>query len=510
LTGKNKQIDERLNRDVNSINKELYKVNQIKGVDLSVDVRMLTEDGRNQIKEELERVKRLGQAVSDVVNKDEFIISDTSNHIEDVQKQLDVKKAISLKYNGKYVKILDDKDKSKYTQDQRDEALNMYAQEYSTVYVISIKEAKFVAISNYGATYTTKDNASSNVYIDDANNQGILKTVTTVDHEGSHARMRQGQTRLREGDLAEDYSDTMSSYSADGMKFSASIYANIDLNSNNTNNDIHRTQIDKEVLSSNTNDLNNDISMDKKGDGNIDDRKVTLTVRSFVPSATFANVLFGKKYHGDDRVYSTKIEDTSRVAYSADLDTEKHTIKDSVKSSETILYDRNGEIYDRGQGIPTKESSYDKKGNLAFEYEWTNPIAPFNAPSFATPSIDVAGKINFMDNPDGSLSIKGELTGDNFPSTEAFIIPDGSNTKVFLGIGQIDANVNPNSGGYDVPVALSNYYEKPISNFDLTLIYDEENNVTHVKNNNIKDSKPIALDTWNKIYENTSPKKKSE
>lgn len=157
-----------------------------------------------------------------------------------------------------------------------------------------------------------------------------------------------------------------------------------------------------------------------------------------------------------------------------------------------------------------KEITYDKKGNLAFEYEGTNPIAPFNAPRFATPSIDVEGKINFMDNPDGSLSIKGELTGDDFPFTEAFIIPEGSNTKVFLGIGQIDVNVNPNSGGYDVPVALLNYYEKPISNFDLTLIYDDENNVTHVKNNNIKDSKPIALDTWNKIYENTSPQKKSE
>ena len=46
LTGKNKQIDERLNRDVNSINKELYKVDQNKGVDLTFDVRMLTEDGR--------------------------------------------------------------------------------------------------------------------------------------------------------------------------------------------------------------------------------------------------------------------------------------------------------------------------------------------------------------------------------------------------------------------------------------------------------------------------------
>ncbi|NQY21994.1 MAG: hypothetical protein HRT40_11945, partial [Campylobacteraceae bacterium] len=53
LTGKDKQIDERLNRDVNNTKKELYKVDQTKGVDLTVDVRMLTEDGRKEIKKDM-------------------------------------------------------------------------------------------------------------------------------------------------------------------------------------------------------------------------------------------------------------------------------------------------------------------------------------------------------------------------------------------------------------------------------------------------------------------------
>jgi len=34
------------------------------------------------------------------------------------------------------------------------------------------------------------------------------------------------------------------------------------------------------------------------------------------------------------------------------------------------------------------------------------------------------------------IDVRGSLTGDNFPSTEAFIIPEGSDTKVFLGVGQ--------------------------------------------------------------------------
>lgn len=57
---------------------------------------LLTEDGRNQIAEDIERTKRLGQAIGDVANSDSLNIKDTFDHIGDVQKDLDVQKALAL------------------------------------------------------------------------------------------------------------------------------------------------------------------------------------------------------------------------------------------------------------------------------------------------------------------------------------------------------------------------------------------------------------------------------
>ena len=85
LTGKNKQIDERLNRDVNNTKKELYKVDQTKGVKLVVDTRLLSEDGRKEIKKDVLDTKNHGQeiyqAVKDVSTNDDVSILEFASQV---------------------------------------------------------------------------------------------------------------------------------------------------------------------------------------------------------------------------------------------------------------------------------------------------------------------------------------------------------------------------------------------------------------------------------------------
>ncbi len=51
-----------------------------------------------------------------------------------------------------------------------------------------------------------------------------------------------------------------------------------------------------------------------------------------------------------------------------------------------------------------------------------------------TPRLDVHSSLSITEDlKNGILSITGSFTGDKFPSTEAFIVDQSGNTKVFLG-----------------------------------------------------------------------------
>ena len=80
---------------------------------------LLTEDGRNQIAEDIKRTKRLGQAIGDVVSSDSLNIKDTFDNIDDVQKDLDIQKALALKDKGQTISILENQ--QNYSQEQIDE-----------------------------------------------------------------------------------------------------------------------------------------------------------------------------------------------------------------------------------------------------------------------------------------------------------------------------------------------------------------------------------------------------
>ena len=210
-----------------------------------------------------ERTKRLGEAIGDVASSDSLNITDTFDHIGDVQK------ALALNDKGKTINILENQ--QNYSQEQIDKALNDYAQIYASVYGINIENAKMAVLNGkYGSTYTNKDNTNSNIYLDKGNNQNALDTANTLGHEVAHVRQNQGQTYLRDTlQLQEEYANLFGNYSSSGLDFSSYVYNNVKLDSNKINslNSIN----DLYALYQNSVAYKKDVAKVNSGDGKIDD-----------------------------------------------------------------------------------------------------------------------------------------------------------------------------------------------------------------------------------------------
>ncbi|MDO6389568.1 hypothetical protein Q4E40_05485 [Pontibacter sp. BT731] len=93
----------------------------------------------------------------------------------------------------------------------------------------------------------------------------------------------------------------------------------------------------------------------------------------------------------------------------------------------------------------------------------------------------------------GTLSISGKITGDNFPSTEAFI-SDPSGQNVFLGIGFYEG---------DPFSSLDGENKRDITSFNLTLTTDKYGNFTGVR----VGDRTYKVNEWNKLFEKEDPHK---
>jgi hypothetical protein len=95
-----------INRDTTNTNKALWSSEYSQELDVTVDNRLFTEEGRKAIKEDIERTERLGTAIADVATKESFELQDTLQHIDETQKELDVQKAFALANDSKNIEDL--------------------------------------------------------------------------------------------------------------------------------------------------------------------------------------------------------------------------------------------------------------------------------------------------------------------------------------------------------------------------------------------------------------------
>ncbi len=125
-----------------------------------------------------------------------------------------------------------------------------------------------------------------------------------------------------------------------------------------------------------------------------------------------------------------------------------------------------------------------------------NCAAP--SPKSITPNIDVYMDLNlglsYGVNGDGYLlSVKGQLTGDRFPSNEAFITDEIGN-KVMLGVS------GPDPGGPFLELATNALTEENMSEFQIQIKTDKNYNFTGVNFN----GKDYSLSEWNKKFSRLS------
>ncbi len=163
-------------------------------------------------------------------------------------------------------------------------------------------------------------------------------------------------------------------------------------------------------------------------------------IRSFISTPTVLSPvgLFG----GDNREpsFAPYPEASSRVKSNFIVDPAQSYISKPIPDSD--LTDFYGFFIPLVGGIPprsekgtstatiTNKSFGDGSASFDFHHFGKNPITP----QWATPRLDVHSSLSITEDlKNGVLSITGSFTGDKFPSTEAFIVDQSGNTRVFLG-----------------------------------------------------------------------------
>ena len=240
--------------------------------------------------------------------------------------------------------------------------------------------------------------------------------------------------------------------------------------------------------------LNNPINMIDP-DGRI---PYPITIRGFAPF-----IVFGFGFHGDGRGYSTG-NVSARVHQKINFDTDKTTINTSAWSSPSSHslnpnYKKTATPSVNFTGDFTINQNGDnKKFGFGSHVAEANPLTPPGSPN-----IDIFSNFSVTENKKaGTLNVSGSLTGDNFPSTEAFMTdPKGNN--VFIGVGQIAAGVDANTGPFtELPGENST---NPITSFNITISTDKKGNFTGVT----EGKTTYSIADWNKRF-TSQPTQKQE
>jgi hypothetical protein len=157
---------------------------------------------------------------------------DLAQHVDQLQKNLDIQKSMAREDGGINAKNLNNPDA---TLEQKQQALTAYTKAYASVYGININEAKVIVANQLlsGSHHSNADGSSA-IFVNDSAQKNGLDYANTLGHEVTHAQIAQGTINDR-GDktLNEDYANLVGSYAADNYDFS---FSNNDLGVVNTGN----------------------------------------------------------------------------------------------------------------------------------------------------------------------------------------------------------------------------------------------------------------------------------
>lgn len=226
----------------------------------------------------------------------------------------------------------------------------------------------------------------------------------------------------------------------------------------------------------------------------------TFHIRSFHPNATF-----GGGFMGDNRGFSNDPKSSARIA-------QRFTFDPTTGATSNKGFDNNFSMHPAGFAssftpgslLPSSmfigketpgETHFDVTGgngsfNISTGFFGKNPLTP----GIVTPAIDVHSNFTVTEDlNNGILSIGAKITGDAFPSAEAFLT-DQSGNSVFIGVSGLSGNVLQSLWG-------DNFRDMIDANFNISI--DKSGNFTGV---NVGD-KSFTLEEWNKQFETKSTEK---
>lgn len=210
-----------LNRDTENTEKDLFTVDRKQGdFDVTVDHRLLTEEGRNAIKEDGKRTELAGKSLADVALEDSVKLADAFEHMDVVQKDLDIQKKIAQE-NPEVAQILNNLDLA--TPEVKQYAAEVYVKAYANVMGITIEEARIVAFEGGAKGNHLVQNGKTTVELNDAETTNGGDAANTMTHEGTHASISQGVIGDK-GNYEEQYAGLVGNYAEENFKFALENY----------------------------------------------------------------------------------------------------------------------------------------------------------------------------------------------------------------------------------------------------------------------------------------------
>ena len=215
----------------------------------------------------------------------------------------------------------------------------------------------------------------------------------------------------------------------------------------------------------------------------------TFHIRSFHPDLTF-----GGGFLGDNRGYSNDPNSSARIA-------QRFTFDPSTEQASNRGFANNFSMHPAGI-VATKgawgfgkatpsETHFNVSGENG-SYEISTGYAGANSLiSLVSPDIDVHSNFSISENLEkGILSINASITGDHFPSSEAFVVDQSGKNSVFIGVSGLGKGSLMNLFG-------DNYRDMSSANFNINI--DGDGNFTGVS----VGEKSFTIGEWNTQFQST-------
>ena len=231
------------------------------------------------------------------------------------------------------------------------------------------------------------------------------------------------------------------------------------------------------------------------------DHSYTISTRSFAPPESF-----GGGFQGDSRGYTTDPGVTSRIhsTVSFDADDQVSIGADDVNATSDPSIHHAIPFYQPTEtpeiNILSQDVNHDGDvSTIEFETRHSGEDAVPRIPIIdmnPSPTLDVNTDLQVVSDRDANtLTVSGEIVGDDFPATEVFIT-DNNGQSVFLATGKPSGVANPLVNLLDFGV-----WNRHISDVSTTINTDDQGNFLSVESG----GQTISIEDWNNQFESRDP-----